>query len=376
MKEGKKRVTELDMVRGITIILVIIAHVDAPAYINSVLSIYRMPLFFMVSGYLFSTSKYLYNFSSLLRSRLLSLVLPYFSACLLAYIYWFVTNNVGQYKDGAAWYTPLIGFLNGNLGYLLNYNYPIWFLVCLFCSVLLFCLFLRLVNGFSIYTQIILFLLIGVLGYLISKMIYLPWGLDIALVAQLFLFIGYKVKEYKLIENMKAFDPYTIVVALLFTLSILTNNTISMGAREYENILLFYIGGISGSFLVFKMIKLFVRYKLVVNVLTYLGRESLSILIFHVGFSFILLGYIDGIIFVNFDLNWIIYLAGGVVFSLLVGVVIKKIAILNLLFNGKKIQMENVYSVDRKSFLTVKLKHFLRTLISKKKSNKAVKRIS
>lgn len=60
-----ERLREIDIVRGITIFLVVLGHTGAAevseGLVSEILRGFRMPLFFMVSGYLFSSSKYLGN---------------------------------------------------------------------------------------------------------------------------------------------------------------------------------------------------------------------------------------------------------------------------------------------------------------------------
>jgi acyltransferase len=55
-----KRIKHIDLVRGITILLVVAGHAGLPNSIHDFLRNFRMPLFFIVTGFLFS-KKYLEN---------------------------------------------------------------------------------------------------------------------------------------------------------------------------------------------------------------------------------------------------------------------------------------------------------------------------
>ncbi|QNF26185.1 hypothetical protein [Metabacillus elymi] len=44
-----KRLETIDIVRGITILLVVVGHTEAPVWLNGFLKYFRMPLFFLVS---------------------------------------------------------------------------------------------------------------------------------------------------------------------------------------------------------------------------------------------------------------------------------------------------------------------------------------
>jgi hypothetical protein len=70
--------------------------------------------------------------------------------------YWILTNLLGQYKEEFTWYTPLVGMLNGNYEYLINF--PLWFLVCLFCAQLIFCILYKYLRDFSLGIQLLVFL--------------------------------------------------------------------------------------------------------------------------------------------------------------------------------------------------------------------------
>ncbi len=344
----KKRLTQIDMVRGISIIVVVAAHTDMPSALGKVLSLFCIPLFFMVNGYLFSPSRYLYNFSGLVKRRLVNLIVPYFSACLLSYIYWLTTSHVGHYKEGIIWFEPLLGFLNGNVGHLINF--PLWYLTCLFSAQILFCLTQRLLTRYKLRLsfQVGFYLVLGLTGYLISKIAYLPWGLDIAFTVQLFLFIGLKFKEHKVLENMKPVSMYTVGIALIFifTLVIDYNQIVSVATRDYNNLLMFYVGGVTGSILILNLVRMASKYRFIVNPLTFIGSKSLSILIFHVGVSFIILSYVDHFLFKGIEFNWIVNTIGGVLISIILGELLRKHPVSNLLFNGRK---ESYKKIENKS---------------------------
>ncbi|BAS27722.1 acyltransferase family protein [Limnochorda pilosa] len=48
------RVRAIDLARGIRIALVVLGHTPLPAWLNGPLTTFRLPLFFLVSGYAFS----------------------------------------------------------------------------------------------------------------------------------------------------------------------------------------------------------------------------------------------------------------------------------------------------------------------------------
>ncbi|MDJ1474770.1 acyltransferase family protein [Bacillus sp. LS15-K4] len=133
---NNSRIQAIDIVRGITISLVVMGHTEIPLQLNSIFAAFRMPLFFMVSGYLLNITKHANNFGHFVKSRIWRLLIPYFSACIAFYFIWLLRQNIGT-SDNISFYEPILGILYGN-GEQLYVNVPLWFLVCLFCSEIIF----------------------------------------------------------------------------------------------------------------------------------------------------------------------------------------------------------------------------------------------
>ncbi|MBP9989017.1 MAG: acyltransferase family protein, partial [Ruminococcus sp.] len=77
---AKKRIDWIDMAKGYGMILVIIGHIVADKGIAfRLISSFHMPLFFVLSGYLFSNKK---TFKEFFIKKVKSLVVPYFCLCI------------------------------------------------------------------------------------------------------------------------------------------------------------------------------------------------------------------------------------------------------------------------------------------------------
>lgn len=329
---SKDKFREIDIVRGITIFLVVCSHVGMPDGVNSVLTNIRMPLFFMVSGYLLS-SRYLTDFKSLIDKRINSLIIPYFSACILFFVLSFPLSYLKG--DTYNWSEALLAVLYGNGDGLALINAtPLWFLVTLFGAVVIFAVILKNIQKLSDILQFAIFLLVGLVGFFIGKLYELPWGIDISMVATLFLFVGYKLKEKKFLSKLKIFDFMSLVAIVIFITTYSINLTVDMNHRNYNNIILFYIGGIMGAILVFKLSKLLSKNDRITNIFSMMGENSLLILLFH-SYSAIVIGIGLQILSIQTSFNWFIIASGSIIISILVGKIVKRIPILNFLFNGK-----------------------------------------
>lgn len=140
-----ERINWIDMAKGGGIILVVIGHCLNPnSFLNSVIFSFHMPLFFIISGYLFkdnvNTSRFLYKKS-------IRLLLPYFFTFI---IYLFADIIIDS--NGTAWQIYLRNLSKSYaLGNGLVYSWtdtqpvgPLWFIVCLFCAEIVFLCILNL----------------------------------------------------------------------------------------------------------------------------------------------------------------------------------------------------------------------------------------
>src|SRR5690625_1160209 len=121
-----KRLKEIDIVRGLTIFLVVLGHSgfnSSSGILPDMLRDFRMPLFFIVSGYLFSTSKYLNDGNKLINDKFRSLIIPYISFAVVGSIIWYfslIHNDKSIYmfeslikiwEDNAIIYPPILFLL-------------------------------------------------------------------------------------------------------------------------------------------------------------------------------------------------------------------------------------------------------------------------
>jgi acyltransferase len=337
--EKGNRLTVIDILRGITIILVVAGHTEfTPAWANDLLRNFRMPLFFLVTGYLFSATNYFHHFNRLVSNRFLSILIPYFSAAIFFYIFWFCRQWAENDWD-LTWYKPLIGIIYGvEPGGWLVINGPLWFLVCLFAAHVIFCLSMRYVHTCRLPYQAVCFFTLGIVGFLVSKLFYLPWSLDVALVVQPFVFIGYQLKQFKAVEKLTPNFLLTLLMLVIFAGAVYFNPPIDINNRVYGSLPLFYIGGIAGSILVIQLTKWLSRFKWSVNILSYVGRESLAVLINH-SFFLLVIELFEARVFQS-QLHWTGSTVIAIVGSLCINVVVKRIPVLNFLLNGKKMSIQ------------------------------------
>ncbi|MNC14100.1 hypothetical protein D3C75_618660 [compost metagenome] len=107
-----------------------------------------------------------------------------------------------------------------------------------------------------------------------------------------------------------------------------------MNNREYGNLLLFYTAGIAGSLLAIKITQLLSKSRFFAATLTYIGQESLAILIFHYGIFILLLNFVEHYVFDSY-LGWFPTTVIAVTGSLVLSMVVKRVPGLSFVLGRK-----------------------------------------
>jgi len=172
MKHGvKERTVMLDYIKGFAIILVIIGHSiqygSGINFLNSdsfpyeklvfkVIYSFHMPLFMVVSGYLFFNTINRYSVKQLLSSRITKLVVPVFVWVGLFLIFHFTVHLI--HHSVIRHETVTIDFVAGLKNYIGSSFQSFWFLWAVFWCSLLVILTNKLFND-SVYAYLVIFIL-------------------------------------------------------------------------------------------------------------------------------------------------------------------------------------------------------------------------
>lgn len=286
-----KRIEWVDTAKGIGLLLVILGHLHTP-YLSTWIYTFHMPLFFFLSGVVYSGRKY--TFKEFLKKRIKSLVIPYFSLGFVIYLFYVVVNAV---------VSPSVGPYGSNLEMLKNFFvqkhfWTVWFLACLFVVEVLYFWIDRLVREKNI-----IITMISVIICMIGLILYrfgcagLPWNIDIAMVAQFFFQIGYLFKTEKLAEVLFRQKKLGYMLTLSITLCInviagilcirLSGSSLDMSVGLYGNEILTFISAIAG--IVFAIL---LSYQVHSRFFTYLGRNTMLIFSWHSRIVIVLCDYL------------------------------------------------------------------------------------
>lgn len=288
-----KRIGWIDIARGIAILFVIIGHSLGnymSTYFANLIYVFHMPIFFILSGYLYREKKK----RKFLQSSCFNLLVPYIGTAIIAFLLltvYLVHNNSIIAPSRVHSYHELIFSVLYGAGS--NVTLPfthyqiaaigaIWFLLAFFIGTQLFNFVMTLdisQNGLLVKGMIIALLTFA--GTYLQTYVYLPWSINAALFAQVFFFSGYIIKEFELLNYNKRAPLY---ISILIWLATATIGLFGLDNVDFPNMYIAITGGIASSYVVIQFSR-FLDIKLhghiIKKSLCFYGAESLSIFCFH-----------------------------------------------------------------------------------------------
>jgi acyltransferase len=182
----------IDALKGIGIFFVVFGHVTHVVQFREYIWNFHMPLFFAISGFLFTPNKY-NNFKEFFFSKFKSIYIPYVVFFFITFAYYLLIEKKFR-GDDVGIFHQLFGLIYGVYeNKYLNFNGALWFLPCLFTVELLFFFIWRIFSDKSIF---ILIFILPIFGYFYKTLIGfpIPLGMHTALFALPFFILGFKNK--------------------------------------------------------------------------------------------------------------------------------------------------------------------------------------
>lgn len=208
MKQEANRYLFIDILKGISILLVIYGHITPGLFptFTQYVGTFHMPLFFFVSGILFNEDKYRENFKEFFVRRFNGLVVPYlYFSVIVALCFYFVKDNYFDF-----------------LRHLLLWGwggYALWFIPVLFLSQFLYYPISKLKVGWKVCAILILLFL----SLISSKFIgYIPYNLGLCFCGAYFFGVGNLLRR-PLPAILKKCVGYRVplIFAICFAISLL-----------------------------------------------------------------------------------------------------------------------------------------------------------
>lgn len=232
----RNRDKAIDYLKGFGIFLMIFDHVCSTKISHIYIQAFHMPLFFIVSGYLYKKR----SIKESIVKNFKKLIIPYLVFSLLFIIiilinmkYYDVKNVLLSYL---IWPTKIHNYAIGG---------ALWFLPCMFLAEVVYSIFQNGIKNEKIRKMIILLLAIASFAYSYFFKFELPFCIQPMLVSLLFIEIGYSLRKYKKLLNLspiKIFLLLCAVSALFFV-----NKSVDMRSARFNNPILYVINGTFGT---------------------------------------------------------------------------------------------------------------------------------
>lgn len=287
---AKKRIDWIDIARCIAILSVVIGHTMAGlngTYLYNVIYLYSLPVFFVLSGYLYHQKGY----KKLLLNDVKFLLIPYLAVNLIKLVILFsIKNHVGTGILTINLHTFQSLMIATLYGYGMKLrNFPsvnaIWFLVAMFVANQIFNAVMRIdYRSHKLFWQGMQAVVLTSVGFAIAHVYELPFSINSALIAQVFLYFGYLMHQKDLLSELKGKYYIALAGAWLFVASL---GTFYMASAKAPNELMAVIGSISASLCIIKFSIVINDYLQVHNLLRFkklmlfIGAQSLTVLCFH-----------------------------------------------------------------------------------------------
>lgn len=283
----KQRIQYIDLAKGFCIILVVAYHVNKALHFNQfplfweTLSVFRMPLYFFLSGLFFKEYEGFFGF--FLR-KVNKLLIPFFFFYIVTS---FALSNIMNLFGLPVPDSESLG-VSGLWAFVYEKfsNGPIWFLLALFIVNIYFYVILvavkQMTSNPNIVAAIVTLVCLG-LGFFsvtfISGRYNLYCFMDTAMSALPFFAMGYLFFRYTDILVPNRFDEFLpIVVIACFSFTFFVNGKCSYKANTFSlNPILQYVSGMTGTLGVVFLAKLLRDLPFV----SYWGRYSIMILVTH-----------------------------------------------------------------------------------------------
>jgi len=275
------RASFLDIAKGIGIILVVLGHTfSLPHLLYHTIYSFHMPLFFIISGYVYNENKYNgFKLSKMLAQRAKRYLIPYYIFAGINLVLALGFNLVFRHTPitFAAIKTYVFGTLYcyADIRYMPNCS-PIWFLMTLFIGGMIFWAIMK----FSYKTRPIWATLLLCVSFLLYFFVdfRLPLNLAPTGAAVFLMYVGYLIKRYDLLKH-----SWLILLFIVgFIASYLNKTNVGMNENTYGNPILFLIAAVCLSLALLILCRLVSKFNNPVNVfLKWLGSNTLLIVAFN-----------------------------------------------------------------------------------------------
>lgn len=241
---SKSRINELDILKGIAILLMILDHCfgwGQKIYIHKVIQSFHMPLFFIVGGYLWKA----HDVKGYFVRKTQTILEVHFNFAVLYSLAFVGLFAIGKLSGVGIAKRICALFVFSTKSELTMFASPIWFLQAFFSTCVVFT-FLKL-NIEKYYGFVVA--AIAVTGIIYSELceVVLPFALEPFCTGILFFYIGYRMKSTDCFNIILEKKWMIIPAILLWLMLVYLNGCIDMRSARYYNLVLYIVSGVLGT---------------------------------------------------------------------------------------------------------------------------------
>lgn len=296
-KNPRERVQWVDVFRGVLILSVVIGH--ATGLFNSYIYQWHMGAFFVISGYMGKQEKrsvihtFIYRtcttwlpiFSSIVVMSLLSSLiyrLGYYEILFGTLPYYGVVKTIVEFLANGSIYSWWLG--------------ATWFVLVLYAVVILQRVIGQICNSNASVANLILSFILFIYGHIMAQKGLSQWNIDLIFIAQFYYAIGLYASTF-VSQTLKAANAkrklFMCILIGFVTFFVMWGNTqkfrltMDFPSRNFNGTILDMLLVLNGTIFVFAISQLLmISTKKINNLLQFLGRNTLPIVLFHfVGFK-------------------------------------------------------------------------------------------
>ena len=278
------RIEWIDYAKCIAIFFVVLIHTHCDYLLTITLKSFTMPVFFFISGFLFSRKRNR-SYRDFVYKRFRQLVVPYLWINVLAYLIWLtVLRHYGNANDAALeWHEPLLAVVLG-LPPGLVHDIPLWSLLCFFVVEIAY----YPLRGNVIKNDAVIALIFLVLSACVSILspdegMILPVSLAPAASAMVFYSLGHLVHKYE--NRLKnVFQPNILMLllsVLMITVGVTFNAPVNFFMGHIGHPIFFMVGAAGGIWFIVQVSAYFSRLLGDPSCVRFISRGTLLICGFH-----------------------------------------------------------------------------------------------
>lgn len=273
------RIKWIDSAKGLAMICVVLGHMSI-GWMDDIVFAFHMPIFFVLSGYMMGMRHHTVN-GEYVQNKFRSLMKPYFITCFCIICMDVINNNLLLDDARTEVVTNIIAndlirgfFASGTIDTFGGVQLPgrigaIWFLPAMFFSVVVS---QYMINRFDMKRQFAVAGLLLSLGIISRDFIWLPFSIQAACSAVIFIIIGYYMKD-ALFVRIKLWIALPVLVLGI----ILKYSHIYIVTAYYEDPLFSIITAVAGIAVIVWIAKRIENFRLI----NYIGKHSLIFLCVH-----------------------------------------------------------------------------------------------